>query len=105
MFVVAFGMQWFTDFVLMLAGIIFKAAWWFFTEFYSWFFEHLSAMIMDVLSSAGLNLDLSIATTTFAYLNYFMPLNETLAMLTMLFIFWCSLFVLKIILKLIPWIY
>lgn len=102
---IAFSMTWFSDFVLMLAGIIFKAAWWFFTEFYTWFFNHLSSMIENALAAGGFNVDLSIATTTFSYLNYFMPLNEILSMLTMLFLFWCGLYVLKIILKLIPWIY
>ena len=98
-------MQWVTDFLLFIPSLIFKAAWWFFTEFYSWFFNQLTPLIQSALASAGFNVDLSMATTTFAYLNYFMPLNETLALLTMLFLFWCGLFVLKIILKLIPWIY
>lgn len=98
-------MQWFIDLILNLPALIFKAAWWFFTEFYGWFFDQITPMLESALSGAGFNVDLSFASTTFAYLNFFMPLNETLALLTMLFVFWSGLFVLKVILKLIPTIY
>ena len=103
--VVAFGMQWFFDFVQSLAGIIFDACWWFFTEFYSWAYTELKPFITSCFSALNLNTGLMWAENTCSILNYFVPLNETLVMLSMLFFFWLSVLVVKIVLKLIPWIY
>lgn len=100
-----FGLAWFNDFVQGLAKIIFNACWWFFTEFYAWAYTELKPFITTVFASLNLSSALMWAEDTCSMLNYFVPLNEALVMLNMLFLYWLSVLVVKIILKLIPTIY
>lgn len=80
--------------------------WHWFTEFGTWLFEHFIGLIAIPLGNAlGTNIDGQWAVEYWNKLNYFLPVNETFAILYILFCFWISAFVMKVILKLFPTIY
>lgn len=79
--------------------------WQFFTEFYQWAFDKLIVLIQGALNMAGVNVNLQWSSDLWAKLNFFFPINEGLALLTAVFLFWLAVFSVKVILKLIPTIY
>jgi hypothetical protein len=79
--------------------------WWFFTEFYGWVWNQISPLITDALSGLGINVSYDFTDQLYSHINFFFPLNEFFAVLTVLFSLWLALFTLKIVLKLIPTIY
>ncbi|MPM43021.1 hypothetical protein SDC9_89693 [bioreactor metagenome] len=85
-----------------LGKIIFDAISWFFSSFYSFMIESISALINSVLRSMDLPYGVGWLPEFYAYANFFFPLNELLALLSVLFGVWISVLVLKIILKAIP---
>lgn len=88
-----------------IAEIIFDAHVWFFRKFYEWLISSLSSPINEVFSSLDLPYEFSWSSELYSTINFFVPLNEALAICSAVFIFWFGLFVLKIILKLIPSVY
>ena len=79
--------------------------WSFFVEFFQWLFDKFVNIIQNLLSSCGLNVDLMWTTEIFNTVNYFFPLNETLAIVSVFFALWLSILGVKIVLKLIPTVY
>jgi hypothetical protein len=98
-------MQWLADLLVSCVEWTVNAIWFFFTQFYSWAFEHLSVLICSALDSSGISLNAKFATEYYELLNYFFPLNEGLAMMTVLLSLWAGIWLVKVILKLIPTIY
>ena len=88
----------------MLSALV-SALWAFFTGFYEWVFNELVSLIQSVLNGLGFDVSLQWAPEFWANLNFFFPVNETLAMLTVVFVFWLSCWLLKVTLKIIPTIY
>lgn len=82
-----------------------SALWSFFTEFYDWAFSQLISLIQDALGLVGIDSSFQWATDFWNTLNFFFPVNEGLAMLTVVFAVWSVCYVIKISLKLIPTIY
>lgn len=85
-----------------LAQIIFDSLSWFFTSFYGFMIEKVSVLLSAVLQGLNLPYGVSWLPEFYQYANFFFPLNELLAIATVLFGFWLTIFVLKIVLKAIP---
>lgn len=79
--------------------------WKFFTEFFQWAFAKFVVLIQGLINNLGFNLNFSWATDAFNYVNYFFPLNETLAFASVFLALWLSILGIKIVLKLIPTVY
>ena len=82
-----------------------SALWSFFAEFYEWAFNQLVSLIQTTLNSLGFDCSLQWASSFWANFNFFFPVNETFAMLTVVFVFWLSCFSVKVFLKLFPTVY
>lgn len=55
--------------------------------------------------TSGFDLSLSWAIDFWSTLNYFFPVNESLAMLTVVYAYWLTCFLIKVTLKAVPTVY
>lgn len=95
-------MQSILDYLSKLGRLVADSFWWFFTEFYSWVVDGITSLINSALSHFGYNVTVDWIPEVYSTINFFVPLNELLSMLSILFLFWVYIFVLKIVLKAIP---
>ena len=93
------------EFFSGLGQLIYDSISWFFTSFYEWIVDSIASPINSLLSSFSLNYSFSWASEIYQTINFFVPLNEMLTLGGVLFLFWLSVFALKICLKLIPTVY
>lgn len=78
---------------------------WFFNSFYEWAFNVVVSLISSALPASYGPGVAEFSTTFYSNVNFFFPLNELFALLTVLFTVWLSIFTARIILKLIPGIW
>jgi len=93
------------DLFLSLLGLICDAIWWFFTSFYTWVVAAVSPLIEAVLVRLGFDVEPGAFLDFWVTMNFFVPLNETLSLLYIVFGFWVQVLLIKITLKLIPTVY
>lgn len=63
------------------------------------------ALIQSTITACGLDTSGIWAIEFFDKLNFFFPVNETLVILNVLFVFWLGVFCLKVVFKLTPGVY
>lgn len=78
---------------------------WFFINFGQWVFDKATNLIFPAINNSGFNSGGLWVRDFWNDLNYFVPVNETLSIFTVLLSVWLTFFLIKIILKLIPTVY
>lgn len=79
--------------------------WKFFTEFYEKAFTEFILLIESSIEKTGNHTDLSWTLDIYESINFFFPLNESLALLTVYLTIWWVVFYTKLALKLFPGVY
>lgn len=103
----------FTDFAKWLLDLLIAFLGWFFDCLKSFLFNFAEILFNWVISKiesisfglTGYPLDLQWTSDFYSSLNFFCPINETIAILSVLLMLWISCWVLKVVLKAIPTVY